>query len=302
MRKRNETRKFKKIRKGTKNYSTRRNKSGGLPFLRYFTSDGRLLEEFKKKIRDVSELKALLDTPNPVLEERQNIEEIGTKVSDLKKRKDATNVNFARLKEFVDNNNGRLSNILKDNEMQIEKRDFYKKVLEEVTRLGEAVVGDFSMGPNNTAFYPTSSRHTDLVMGDDTEGEIITDSNGINVYVNSNLPCGLDDQGRPYLNDHEEPSYFTSDIGEGEVIDNLVCKFCFKSKRKHKQQQQGQGGGSRRRRRTMRSRKNKTRRNGKCRACRCPGGCTRSTCPCYRGRSKPCCTKRCRSRGRGCRC
>ena len=61
-------------------------------------------------------------------------------------------------------------------------------------------------------------------------------------------------------------------------------------------------GGSRRRRRTTRSRKNKTRRNGKCRACRCPGGCKRSTCPCYRGRSKPCCTKRCRSRGRICRC
>ena len=63
-----------------------------------------------------------------------------------------------------------------------------------------------------------------------------------------------------------------------------------------------QQGGSRRRRRNTRSRKNKTRRNGKCRACRCPGGCTRSTCPCYRGRSKPCCTKRCRSRGRGCKC
>ena len=61
-----------------------------------------------------------------------------------------------------------------------------------------------------------------------------------------------------------------------------------------------QQGGSRRRRRT--TRKNKTRRNGKCRACRCPGGCTRSTCPCYRGRSKPCCTKRCRSRGHGCKC
>ena len=65
-------------------------------------------------------------------------------------------------------------------------------------------------------------------------------------------------------------------------------------------QQQSQQGGSRRRRRT--TRKNKTRRNGKCRACRCPSGCKRSTCPCYRGRSKPCCTKRCRSRGRICRC
>lgn len=63
-----------------------------------------------------------------------------------------------------------------------------------------------------------------------------------------------------------------------------------------------QQGGSRRRRRNTRSRKNKTRRNGKYRACRCPGGCKRSTCPCYRGRSKPCCTKRCRSRGRVCRC
>ena len=67
---------------------------------------------------------------------------------------------------------------------------------------------------------------------------------------------------------------------------------------------QQQQGGSRRRRRTTRarSRKNKTKRNGKCRACNCPGGCTRSTCPCYRGRSKPCCTKRCKSRGRRCRC
>lgn len=65
-----------------------------------------------------------------------------------------------------------------------------------------------------------------------------------------------------------------------------------------------QQGGSRRRRRNTRSRsrKNKTRRNGKCRACRCPGGCKRSTCPCYRGRSKPCCTKRCKSRGHRCRC
>ena len=70
------------------------------------------------------------------------------------------------------------------------------------------------------------------------------------------------------------------------------------------QQQQQQQGGSRRRRRTTRSRsrKNKTKRNGKCRACKCIGGCTRSTCPCYRGRSKPCCTKRCKSRGRGCKC
>ena len=67
-------------------------------------------------------------------------------------------------------------------------------------------------------------------------------------------------------------------------------------------QQQSQQGGSRRRRTTRsRSRKNKTRRNGKLRACRCPGGCKPSTCPCYRGRSKPCCTKRCKSRSRRCR-
>lgn len=69
------------------------------------------------------------------------------------------------------------------------------------------------------------------------------------------------------------------------------------------QMTQSQQGGSRRRRSTRsRSRKNKTRRNGKCRACKCVDGCSRSTCPCYRGRSKPCCTKRCRSRGRRCKC
>ena len=64
-----------------------------------------------------------------------------------------------------------------------------------------------------------------------------------------------------------------------------------------------QSGGSRRRRNT-RSRKNKTRRSkhGKLRACRCPGGCKPSTCPCYRGRSKPCCTRKCKSRGHTCRC
>jgi len=289
MRNRNETRKFKKIRKGSKNYSTRRNKSGGLTLFRYFSPDGRLLEEFKKKIRDVSVLKALLDTPNPKLEVRENIAQIGDKVFNLKRRKDATNVNFDILKNFVDNNNVRLYNILEDDNMQIEKRDFYKKIREEVARKDDAL-------------SPTSSILPNPGMDDESEGEIITNSNGNKVYVNSNLPCGLDDKGIPYLNEDGQPSYFTSDIGKDEDIANLRCRFCFKSKRQQQEQQQGQGGGSRRRRRNTRSRKNKTRRNGKCRACRCPGGCTRSTCPCYRGRSKPCCTKRCRSRGRGCKC
>lgn len=62
-----------------------------------------------------------------------------------------------------------------------------------------------------------------------------------------------------------------------------------------------QQGGSRKRRNT-RSRKNKTKRNGKKRACKCPGGCKPSTCPCYRKNSKPCCTKRCKTRGNGCKC
>jgi hypothetical protein len=64
-----------------------------------------------------------------------------------------------------------------------------------------------------------------------------------------------------------------------------------------------QTGGSRRRKHGTKRRRSsasrKTRRHGRRRACRCPGGCTRSTCPCYKG-SKRCCTKRCRSRG--CRC
>lgn len=68
-------------------------------------------------------------------------------------------------------------------------------------------------------------------------------------------------------------------------------------------QMMGQSGGSRRRRRGSKRRRSsgsrKTRRHGKRRACRCPGGCKRSTCPCHKGK-KRCCTKRCRSRG--CRC
>lgn len=64
-----------------------------------------------------------------------------------------------------------------------------------------------------------------------------------------------------------------------------------------------QSGGSRRRKRGSKRRRSsssrKTRRHGRRRACRCPGGCKRSTCPCHKGK-KRCCTKRCRSRG--CRC
>jgi hypothetical protein len=69
-------------------------------------------------------------------------------------------------------------------------------------------------------------------------------------------------------------------------------------------EQAGQsGGGSRRRKHGSKRRRSrasrKTRRHGRRRACHCPGGCTRSTCPCYKGK-KHCCTKRCHSRG--CRC
>ena len=62
------------------------------------------------------------------------------------------------------------------------------------------------------------------------------------------------------------------------------------------------GGGTRRRKHTRRAGTRKMRGHGRKRACKCPGGCKRSTCPCYRGRSKPCCTKKCRSRGHRCRC
>lgn len=74
------------------------------------------------------------------------------------------------------------------------------------------------------------------------------------------------------------------------------------------QQQQQQaltqmGGGSRRRKRGTKRRRSrasrKTCRHGRRHACRCPGGCTRSTCPCYKG-SKRGCSNKCR--GRGCHC
>jgi hypothetical protein len=329
------TRKFRKLRKGSKNYSTRRNKSGGTftlgKFGRYFTSDGRLLEEFKKKIRHVSELKELLDTPDPTLEESEILNKIGLAVVDLKTRRDATNENFGLLKNFVDRNNDRLINILENMDMQIEKRAVYKKIREEVTRLGDDVVGNFSMRHDNAdrALPPTPSRppgteDDDAGAGasattdakqvnnyykpyDGDKKELLTkpqdkenlrlDENNNVVYVNSKLRC-------PRGNEENLPPFFTCEyvehaIKNGEILPVAVCKVCYESKRNHIPEQ---GGGSRRRRRNTRSRKNKTRRNGKCRSCRCPGGCKRSTCPCYRGRSKPCCTKRCRSRGQGCRC
>ena len=66
---------------------------------------------------------------------------------------------------------------------------------------------------------------------------------------------------------------------------------------------QTQSGGSRRRKhgtkRRPSSASRKTRRHGRRRACHCPGGCKRSTCPCYKG-SKHGCSNKCR--GRGCRC
>ena len=62
------------------------------------------------------------------------------------------------------------------------------------------------------------------------------------------------------------------------------------------------GGGTKRRKHTRRHRRSGTRKAGSCgrkRACKCPGGCKRSTCPCCTGK-RFCCTKRCH--GRGCRC
>jgi hypothetical protein len=59
------------------------------------------------------------------------------------------------------------------------------------------------------------------------------------------------------------------------------------------------GGGTRRRKHTRRSRRSgtrKTRGHGRKRACKCPGGCKRSTCPCRTGK-RSCCTKRCRCLG-----
>jgi hypothetical protein len=313
MRKRNGTRKFRKLRKSSKNYSTRRNKSGGAlgTLARYFTSDGRLLEEFKKKIRDVILLRDLLDTPDPRLEVSEIMGQIRVIVHELKKRKDASNVNYGILKRFVDQNNERLYEILQNTDMQIEKRDFYEKIREEVSRLGEAVVGKYNIDVDDSSSPPATplpparslpplpppSRPSILPdMGNKSASkedkyEETTNQKDEKVYVLSGRPCPSD-------NADGEPPYFTCDYPEQR--DNAICKLCFKSKIKHIPE--SQEGGSRRRRRTMRSRKNKTRRNGKCRACRCPGGCKRSTCPCYRGRSKPCCTKRCRSRGHGCRC
>jgi len=345
MRKRNGTRKFIKLRKGTKNYSTRRNKNGGGlgTLARYFTSDGRLLEEFKKKIRDVIALRDLLDTPDSRLEVSQILGKIGDKVHELKMRKDATNQNYGILKRFVNDNNKRLSEILQNMDMQIEKRDFYLKVLEEVSRLGDAVVGDFSMeSPAATPLPPAAplppdapparslplrpaslpvmsdgadsadddagadanqiilNRYKQLLTNPDDKKNLHLDENNKVVYVNSNLHC-------PTGNDDGLPETFTCGyideaIKDGKILDIAVCKLCYSPLKNHTEEPraQGQGGGSRRRRRN--TRKNKTKRNGKCRACRCPGGCKRSTCPCYRGRSKPCCTKRCKSRGRRCKC
>lgn len=311
MRKRNETRKFKKIRKGSKNYSTHRNKSGGTlgTFARSLTSDGRLLEEFKTKIRNVLEFQLLLDDVNNSMPE---------KTRGLTHAANNTIVNttpaYKTLKTFVDNNKQNLKRILGSN-MTIQKKEFYNQVLAEVSinRVGNAVVGDYSMNPNTSSSLPlsppsppappTADADDDMSdkgagvgdKGDADTGDVIENItiDDAKVYKITNRRCPTD-------TDEGKPRYFTCDyVTEGqEITDVARCKFCFKSKREHIQQ--GQGGGSRRRRRT--TRKNKTRRNGKCRACKCPGGCKRSTCPCYRGRSKPCCTKRCRSRGRVCRC
>ena len=297
MRKRNETRKFKKIRKGSKNYSTHRNKSGGGlgTFGRYFTSDGRLLEEFKTKVRGIGGLGPLLDSPE--FENADKVFYTQKIITGLRKNPSS----LTELTAFIRNgdNHKRLVKIL-DSDMKIDRRDFYKKVLGEVTRLGDAVTGDFSMEPPP----PISSVLPGPGMGDES-GDDAADAAGADDVIENTIIDGAKVYkitNRRCTTDTEEgkPRYFTCDyVTEGqEISDAARCKLCFESKRKHIQQ--SQQGGSRRRRRT--TRKNKTRRNGKCRACRCPSGCKRSTCPCYRGRSKPCCTKRCRSRGRVCRC
>ena len=59
------------------------------------------------------------------------------------------------------------------------------------------------------------------------------------------------------------------------------------------------GGGTRRRKHTRRGRRSGTRKThvyGRKRACKCPGGCKRSICPCRTGK-RSCCTKRCRCLG-----
>jgi len=261
-------------------------------------------------------LRTLLDVQDDTLEVSERTNKIGEEVQRLKTAQNAYKINYDILKIFVINNKDKLFEILSSTDMQIEKRELYKKVLEEVARLGSPGAGagasaSASAGdgdgagdegappPSARALPPTPSRPPGSGMGDaagDADDVIEnTTIDGAKVYKITNRRCPKDTE-------EGNPQYFTCDyVTEGQEITPAArCKLCYNSKRDHIQQ--GQGGGSRRRRRNTRLRKNKTRRNGKCRACRCPGGCKRSTCPCYRGRSKPCCTKRCRSRGRVCRC
>jgi len=328
MGKKYESRKFRKLRKSSKNYSTRRNKSGGTlgTWTRSLTSDGRLLEDFKSKIRSVQSFGALLDDPNnTMIEKMRELTRLAAN-PEVNKGKE-----FIDLKNFININYPNLTRIL-DSDTSIKRKEFYNKVIEEVhdtMRFDQAGNSDFSIVPHAAAPAAAAAlpaapplppaRHVRSLpplpptpaslpgMGDDAGAAAgVGDSDADDVIENTTIDGAkvYKITNRRCITDTEEgnPQYFTCDyVTDGQKIpSNARCKFCFKTKAEHIQQ--SQQGGSRRQRRTMRSRKNKTRRNGKCRACRCPGGCKRSTCPCYRGRSKPCCTKRCRSRGRVCRC
>lgn len=287
MRKRNGTRKFIKLRKGTKNYSTRRNKSGGSvgTFVRSFSPDGRLLEEFKTKIRNVELFGTLLDDPDNTMREKLHALEIHANNPDVNKSKA-----FDDLNKFIDINYTNLRRIL-ENDTSIKRTEFYNKVIKEVHDTMRYSQGKGNSDIPDDAPPPGMGDESDDVShGRDNIVKTTFDGREASKITNLRCPNGVVDQ------------CFTCDyvIPGTQIPPAARCKLCYKSKREHIQE--GQGGGSRRRRRNTRSRKNKTRRNGKCRACRCPGGCKRSTCPCYRGRSKPCCTKRCKSRGRRCKC
>ncbi len=302
------TRKFRKLRKGSKNYSTHRNKSGGTlgTFARSLTADGRLLEEFKSKIRNVESFGELLDDPNNTMKE---------KLDELIKSANDPDVNnsteFSDLKIFIRSNYIDLNRIL-ENDTSIKRKEFYNKVIEKVHDDSSSATDSPppplpAPAPAATDSPPPPIRPLPLLPPLIPKREIspsmsdgywksTKNNEGKYVYVFPNLKCR-------YHNSYGEHELFTlDDVDLDQPTSNYaLCILCGQSKQSHILDKETQQGGSRRRR-TTRSRKNKTRRNGKCRSCRCPGGCKRSTCPCYRGRSKPCCTKRCRSRGHGCRC
>jgi hypothetical protein len=293
MKKNHVTRKFRKLRKGSKKYFTHRNKSGGTlgTFARSLTADGRLLEEFKSKIRGVESFGELLDNPYNTMEDK--LVALTNSANDLHVN---NSKEFNDLKIFIRNNYTDLKRIL-ENDTSIKRKEFYNKVIEKVHDDSSSATDSPPPIPPIPPLPPFIPKREISPSMSDRYWKAIKNNEGKYVYVFPNLKC-------PYNRSYGEPELLTlDDIDFDQPIPNYaLCILCGKSKRSHILNKETQQGGSRRRRRTMRSRKNKTRRNGKCRACRCPGGCKRSTCPCYRGRSKPCCTKRCRSRGHGCRC